>query len=188
MQIAHDVIHMNVSSSTCLCTLADLFMSTEAAKLCRPSKRNPNLLRAKKIGTCKAGERICHRARCSASSPALVSMLALLHQRGGGSGMEFKHGNAVKEWPLICISVNEGLMDQCWRSKDRRGDQRLRLLAQPLSCEVREKFGFTSVGGDECPSCNSRLVEKPDQVALVVSIARLFWTVCPVWDCFCSVS
>jgi len=126
LHIAQDLIHMNASSSTCLCTPTDLFMSTEPAKLCRPSNRNPNLLRAKKIGTCKAEDRICRRARCSGSSPALVSMLALSHRRGGVQN-EFKHGNAVKEWPLICISVNEGLTDQCWRSKDRRGDQRLRL-------------------------------------------------------------
>src|SRR6266478_5627015 len=38
---------------------------------------NPNLLRGKKIGSCEAEGGICRRARCSAGSPARVSMPAL---------------------------------------------------------------------------------------------------------------
>jgi len=34
--------------------------------------------------------------------------------------MNSRHRNAIKEWPLICTSLNEGLTDRCWRSKKRR--------------------------------------------------------------------
>jgi len=79
LHIAHDLIHMNVSTSTCSLRASRLVYEHRACQIVPAINAKSKPVESKEDRACDAGDCIRRRARCSASSPALVSMLALSH-------------------------------------------------------------------------------------------------------------
>src|SRR5258708_610669 len=139
LHIAHDLIHMNVTTSTCYLLASRLAYEHRAFQILPAINAKSNLLRGKKIGRAmrEIASVVVHDA-----VPVVQRLSACWHSRIDVEAFsdEFKASKCSQGMATdLHFLEPRVLMDRCWRSKDWRGDQKLRSSgATGFLCGVRE--------------------------------------------------